>query len=229
MIKTAVIHPSYGRPVMAFNTYNEWLNAADHPEEAEYIIGMDDNDPSISQYQSRFAITTSPAFARTEINIGPSRSGVAAVNRMATVLSPTTELIVTGGDDMSPCPHWDTELMNLLKGVDNFNDPKFLSVSDGLRGYGVVYVYLIVNRAWYNKLGYMLWPEYDGMFADNDMMAVANILNAVIHAPQLTFQHRHYSLGLTPFDATYARNNNQVNWDKNHQVYIRRSQRHFDL
>lgn len=228
MITISVVHPSYGRPAQAFETYKEWLSLCVHPEDVEYLVGLDDNDPDLDQYRQLFG-SESTTFGRAEINVGDSRNNVQATNRLATIMSPTSELIVSIADDMSPCPRWDVELMSRLVGVDNFNTVRFIGVSDGLHGYGSDLLYLIVNRAWYNRLGYLLCPEYDGVFADNDSHQVARKLNCIINAPELLFQHRHYTLGLSEVDATYARNNNPLGSERNLRVYNGRSARGFDL
>ena len=227
MIKVAIVHPSFGRPQQAFDVSQDWMNAANKPEEVEYLIGLDDNDPTIEEYKRLFSAPTK--FGRVEVNVGDSRCSVAAMNRLGTIMSPTTELIIGGADDHAPCEKWDYILFDLLAGIDCFNTIKFIGISDGLREYGVLLCYLVVTRAWYTKFNYFIYPEYDGMFADNDMQGVAERLNCIIHAPQITFQHRHFSIKLSPFDATYARTNNTENWNRNYELYKKRSARNFDL
>lgn len=227
MIKVSVIHPSLWRPKQAFSTYQEWMVAAEKPEEIEYLVGLDDNDPNVEEYKTLFGGETK--FGRVEVNVGDSRNPVATVNRSASILSPTSELIVVVADDMATIPRWDKELLALLEGVDNFSNPKFIGVSDGLQSYDKLLVYLIVNKAWYNKFGYLLYPEYDGVYADNDANAVARRLDCIIDAPQLLFQHRHYLIGLSPFDDTYAKVNNPESYKRNWPIYEKRIARNFDL
>jgi hypothetical protein len=212
---------------MAFQTYKEWMANCDHPEEVEYLVGVDDNDPDVDAYRQIFG-TEMTSYGRMEVAVGDSRNNIQAINRIATSMSPTAELILGISDDQSPCPHWDTALLNLLVGVDNFKTPKFIGVSDGLRGYGNL-LYLLVNRAWYTRVGFMVCPEYDGVFADNDYHEISKRLNCIIDAPQLLFQHRHYTLGMSEFDATYAKNNNPQGSERNLAVYNARAARNFDV
>lgn len=233
VIKVACVHPSYGRPRQAIDTVLKWLEQAEHAYQVEYLLCVDDNDPDLQEYQALLEQAHTKQklllFGRFVLNVSPSRNVVQAINAGGKLLSSTTELIVGTADDMDSISNWDTQLLSQLIGVDNFNTPKLIGVSDGLRGYGEVMVYLIVNRAWYTRLGYLICPEYDGVFADNDMHQVALRLNALVNAPHLVFQHRHYIIGLNPMDATYARNNNQAGWDRNHAVYQGRAGRNFDL
>lgn len=227
MIRAAVIHPSFGRPQQAYDMACEWLHAADAPEAVEYLVGLDDNDPSVELYQLIFN-AGAWTFGRLELSVGGSRNAVEAINRLGTRLSPTTELIVCHADDQAPCAHWDTELFNVLSGVDNFHDVRFIGVDDGLQPYGS-FLNLTVNRAWHTRLGYLLYPEYTGVFADDDMRGIAHRLNAVVHAPHLVFQHRHYTLGLTPMDATYERINDPATHARSEAIYVARTGRKFDL
>lgn len=227
MINVAVLHPSFGRPYKAVDAYVKWMAQCDKPERVEYLVGLDDNDPSVEEYRSAFG-SVHNFCGRLEVNVGPSRNVPAAMNRLATRLSDTTELIVATADDQTPCPSWDTELLALLAGNDNFVTPRYIGVSDGVHAYGPILVF-IVNRAWYTRLGYLLCPEYDGLCVDNDCREVATRLNAIIHAPYLLFQHHHYSTGACEFDATYARNNNPKSLLRNSEIYDRRAGRNFDL
>jgi hypothetical protein len=228
MIRIAMIHPSFGRPTMAFDVYLEWMANCDHPEEVEYLLGLDDNDPAVEEYRQKYSSRVTQ-FGRAFIAVGDSRNIVQATNGIAKLMSPTTELIVSMADDEAPCPHWDTELLRLLEGVDNFKTIKFIGVSDGIHLYGPALLYLIVNRAWYTRFGYLVYPEYDGVFADNDYHNVATRLGCIIDAPQLLFRHRHYIVGLSEPDATYARNNNRIGSQRNLKVFLARAERNFDL
>lgn len=228
MIRVAVVHPSFGRPNKAFQAYRTWASECVHPEETEYLLGVDDNDPDVPAYIQLFN-SELPMFSRVSIIVGPSRDVISAINGVAKTLSPTVELIVAAADDQFPCSRWDDALLETLTGVDNFTTPKFIGVSDGVRGYGEVLITLIVNRAWYTRLGYLLYPEYDGVFADNDMHETAKRLNCIVDAPHLLFRHLHYSTSDCEFDATYARNNNPAGRVRNLEVYTRRAERNFDL
>ena len=227
MIKIAVVHPSFGRPSAAFQMYRMCMERCDHPEQIEYLVGLDDNDLDVAAYRCIFSTEIS-LFGRLMIDAGESRTNIQAINRLATRLSPTTELIVAGEDDREYPLHWDTSLLSLLEGVDNFNTPRLIGVSDGLREYGTI-MQLIVNRGWYARLGYLLCPEYTGLVADLDFNEVATRLGCIIHAPQLLFLHKHYCDGHTAIDATYLRNNNERDKTLNEDIFYDRKIRNFDV
>lgn len=228
MIKIVLIHPSYKRVDMAFNTCLEWLENCGNPMEVEYLIGLDNGDPTIEKYKERFE-SIKDKWGRFEINVGDSTDSVKASYRVAKTISTTTEILFQISDDTGSVCQWDYELIKSFSIVDNFKEPKALFVNDGYWPFGTVFVHPIMNRALYNKLGFILYPDYTSMFADNDFTEVCRKLNCFIEVPQLTFQHKHYSKGFNTFDETYAKRNNQQEFNKNQQIFIARQKRNFDL
>lgn len=227
MIKIALIHPSYKRVEMAYNTCQEWLRNCSNPSSVEYLIGLDNLDPYIEAYKKKF--NDIKKWGRFEINVGDSTDSVKASYRVAKTISDTTELLFQISDDTGSIPEWDIKLLEILKDVDNFNTPKSLFVDDGYWPFGTVFVHPIINRALYNKLGFIIYPGYTSMFADKDFTEVSKRLNCFIEVPHLTFQHKHYSKGMNVLDETYARRNNQTEFNKNQQIFLERQKRGFDL
>ena len=226
MIRVAIIHPSFGRPELSLNAENEWFSKADKPNEIEYFIALDDNDPDLDKY----LVQSRPSFGRVSVDIGNSRTGIQAMNRAAKKISPTTELIMVVADDQG-CPvHWDTEMFKLLEGIDNFKEPKYIYVSDGFsdmsKDEGPKYAY--INRAFYNRVGFLQCPEYHAMYADNDYFECAKILG-MVRAPLLVFPHRHHSRGQGKWDEIYWRTNNLESVYQGQKVFADRKNRHFDL
>lgn len=228
MIKISLLHISRQRSQLAFDCFQEWMGNCANYKEVEYILGVDDNDPTLNDY-TRLFIDNKREYPSFIFNVTDSRNGVQALNNAAKVISPTTEVIMSVSDDQGCFINWDVEIFKVLECIDNFKDPKFIGVSDGLNPYGGTFVYYISNRAYYNKFGWVLCPEYDGMWADNDMTKLAQKTGALIDASHLLFQHKHYSLGLNKYDAIYEKTNNPVEFKKNEKIFLARQQRNFDL
>lgn len=229
-IRISCIQPSYKRSVMSSETFKEWVGHADRPEEIEYIIALDSIDPTTSEYQEKFStLLEIQKLARFEISVGDSTNANQAMNRGAKISSSCSELIVVLADDEGCFPHWDTELFKLLEGVDNFKDPKLIWANDGYWQWGTIITAYFANRAFYNKLGYVINEEYPAWWGDNDLMETAKALNVIIPAPHLTFLHRHYTKGYCPIDETYARRSNQKTFDQGQEIFLKRKARNFDL
>jgi hypothetical protein len=224
MIKISIIHPSKGRPQKAVAAMRLWLAAAVNPEKIEYLLGLDGADPSLPDYISEI-----PADLPVRIIIKPdNRTIIEAGNLLAKEIAETSELIVGVSDDIDPCPRWDEKLMELLAGVDNFHDPKVIRCNDGIHKWERSMI-LHLNHAWVNRFGWLVCPEYTGCFCDDDIVEVAKRINALIDAPQLVFMHRHYSVGLAEYDATYDSHNNDKDYFANKKIFEARKKRNFDL
>ena len=203
----------------------EWMKKSKNPFDVEYIMSLDDNDSTIMEYMHGCQANI---FGKFVLDTGGSRNAIQAMNRGATQISSTTELIIGVADDMGCPKFWDVELMKLLDGIDNFKELKYIAVSDGLTPIGETAQYAIMNRAFYNRVGFIQCPEYQSLWADNDLYECGKILG-MIQAPKLVFEHRHYSRGLTPWDNTYWRNNNIEAYELGKRIFDERKKRHFDL
>ena len=226
MIRVAIVHPSFGRPELALKCANEWYTKADRRDELEYTLALNDNDPSIAKY----VVQAWPLFGRFRVDIGDSSTASQAMNRAVKRISNTTELIMVVADDQGCPDHWDSELKKVLSGIDNFRKPVYIYVSDGLsdmdKDEGPKYAY--INRAFYEKLGFLQHPDYHSLYADNDLFECAKILG-MIRAPHLIFEHRHHSRSEGKWDDTYWRTNNLEAVAQGQRVFAERKARNFDL
>ena len=213
---------------MAHAAFLEWVGNAKNPPEIEYLLALDDDDEAVPTYINLFTEADKNRVGRFELSVNSTRSIIQAVNLTAPKMSSTSELFSIVSDDIGTPVNWDEELFKVLDGVDNFKTPKIIGVNDAVQAFGTFYIY-IANKAYYTKLGYVIYPEYDGLYADNDNKQVAEILGAIMPAPHLTFEHRNYCTGKTAFDRTYAKHNNPENRAKNLAVYQARIARRFDL
>ena len=227
-LKVSLLHPTRGRPKMAFDIFNEWVGKAVNPTEIEYIMTLDDDDLSIPAYQEELAKIDQSKVGRFVFHIGTTRTCVDALHQASLLMSPETELIMGMTDDVWSMQDWDKLLFDILKPFNNFTEPKYIGVQDGIHAFGA-WLYLIINKAWYTKVGYVICTDYTGCYADNDMREISIKLNCVIEAPQILFEHRHPCTGKGVWDATYARHNNQNNMDENRKIFEARSARGFDL
>jgi hypothetical protein len=227
-IKIALLHPSRSRPHLAFSIYNEWLDKAKNPKEIEYIMILDDDDPHIGYYKSGLDNIDQNKPGRLVFSVGETRNIVQAVNKAAVMISDTTELMLGVADDTGSMQDWDVLLFDVLKDVDNFKTPKYIGVSDGVHRYGAM-LNLIVNRAWYIRVGHLLCPEYDGCCADDDTRETAIRLNSIVDAPHIMFEHRHPIVNKAPWDATYSRHNNPESNARNERIRNQRAARNFDI
>lgn len=201
-MKITVIHPSRSRPISAFATACKWKYWAD--KEFEYILSLDSDDPSISEYLELFDNFGINAIGTENEN----RSVVDAINNAAKIA--TGDLFIVISDDFDCLKSWDTMLIAaiywdaeaLFLQLDRKTD-FIVKTQDGIQK--TLMTLPIMDRVYYERYGYIYYPDYLHMFCDQEMTAVGHMLGKVITV-DLKFEHMHYSVGKSQRDAISIRN-----------------------
>lgn len=210
MRKISIIHPSRGRGLIAVKTAENWLSRADG--EIDYNLSLDHDDPTSDTYINLFK--GFPVFKFHSDN----RSAVDAINNAAAHC--TGDLMIVVSDDFDCPPHWDTQLLNYLKGSIDF----LVKTPDGIQP--TLITLPIMDRAYYNRFGYIYHPEYLHMYSDQEMTAVGHMLGRVINIP-VAFTHNHYMTRRFKKDAISERNDSTYPQGK--QVFERRLATNFGV
>lgn len=201
----SVIHPSRQRLDRSEAAIHEWRGNASGHHAIEYFLSVDEDDPDLEGYRDL------AARLQVRLVVGANRSLVDAVNRAAALSS--GDLLIVVSDDFG-CPRlWDDALAT----VAGTRRDMAIQVHDGHSAERLTLP--IVGRALYERLGYLYYPGYFSMFADDDLTSIAKSLGGVVDAHHLQFPHRHYTLGLAELDATYARQNANDKWWSGWRLY----------
>lgn len=212
-MKISLLHPSRNRAAMADATIAEWLGKRSGLHPIEYIISIDTSDGQIADYR-RLAERHG-----ARLLIRPNRNSVQACNQAALVA--TGDLLIMVSDDFGCPPGWDDAL---ARSIGDRRDVAVF-VDDGLGARTMTLP--IVDRAFYQRSGFLLFPGYAHMFCDNDLEESSRRLGKLIEARQLLFPHRHYILGAAPYDPTYHHAGHT--WGRDALVFEKRRARDFDL
>lgn len=203
----SILHPS-ARPHKWREIYEAWIGAAAHPENVEYVLCADERwgfdhrqDPDVSCPASLLypAGEGRPALNKVVWNTA-RRCYVDSVNIAAK--ASTGRILIVIADDQYPCDEWDKRIEYAMmrptsgeneKPAEPFGKEWVMGVSTGTpdeyaRG---MMVMPILSRARYERLGYVFYPEYESMYADNDFCEHANQDGCIIDARHLMFPHRH--------------------------------------
>lgn len=196
-MKISIIHPSRNRPEMALKTFNNWLNKADF--DFEYILSLDID--GLDGY-GIFLDALVKRDKNSVTNIGViiynnNKSAIDAINSAAKAA--TSDLFIVVSDD-TDCPeHWDTLLLNELKGKSDF----CAKVDDGLQP--TLVTMPIMDRVYYERYGYIYHPDFLHLHCDEELTCVAIMTGKYIKLP-LLFRHMHYSTGLSQKDELNVKN-----------------------
>ncbi len=216
MYKISLIHPSWKRPELARKCYDTWMGKADNPQDIEYVLCLSKKDPTNTYQRDSY----SDMFHNTQIVLTEIADNglVRQMNHAATVC--TGNLIIAISDDFV-CPDgWDTLLLNELAGKSDY----VVKTQDGLQPY--IMTLPMMDRAFYNRLGYIYHPEYNHMYGDEELADVGKLLNKTITLPHY-FRHEHYSTGINAKDDVNAKNDSFMMIDK--ETYTARKKKNFDV
>lgn len=199
----SIIHPSRSRSEIANKVRQEWLNKAD--SEIEYIFSLDIDDMQATKYEGRSIFNK-------------NRSAIDAINRGAEIA--IGDLLVVVSDDFSCPEHWDSLLIESLKGKSDY----CVKTQDGLQP--TLMTLPIMDRVYYDRFGYIYHPDYYHLFCDQEMTVVAHYLGKVINLPIL-FEHNHHSTGKFKKDAISIKNDRS--WQQGERVFNRRKLTNFGI
>ena len=192
-MRISIIHPSRNRPQQAYQTYLNWSRKCDDLSNIEYLLSLDVSDNGGIDYANTFEERNVKGHAVLRDN----NSAIEAINNAAKVA--TGDLFIVVSDDTDCFQGWDTALLNELKGKEDF----LVKCQDGIQP--ILITMPIMDRAYYNRFGYIYHPDYKHMACDVELTAVGLMLGRVINS-NLLFEHLHYSTGKTPKDAINEKN-----------------------
>jgi hypothetical protein len=186
------------------NACQQWYDLADNPEDCEYIL--------CTEQTVELQRSSVPWEHFKKISNHDRRTAVTAFNAAGAVA--TGRVLITVADDWFPPPHWDTELLKVLP---DLSAEAAVWISTG--GNDSLMTFNIVTRPYYERYGRLFYPEYWGMFADNDFTEVARRDGVIVDAKQLMFPHRHPLYGKGTWDGTYAYQNAPEAYQHGSEVY----------
>lgn len=217
-MKFSIIHPSRERCGRAREAIIHWIDNFSGKNELEYIVSIDSDDEQRQCY-----IDLCMEFDLRLI-INNNRSLVDAANNGCELA--TGDCFVLVSDDFG-CPlNWDLSLQKYIGNAETYG----VLINDGITGKNTQIMSLpIISRSLYKRLGYIYHPEFFSLWADNALLDVVKILNCMIDATDLIFEHHHYSVGKSKVDTTYKRENSKEAHSIGQAAYHRLKERNYDL
>lgn len=201
-----LLHPTWGRFGKAINTRLRWFSLATHPERIEHIFGIDKDEKD------------SAAFAPYRHAISPSTGHGAAVNAAASISRGKVFCVIS--DDLEAFPGWDEALLAKIPD-DRAGKPWVLAVNDCVRTDNLL-THQILSRELYLQRGWVMCPEYVGIYNDTDFTARAYKENLVIEARDLRFPHVHPIANKgVEWDETYRRSNAHQRYVDGRNTYLK--------
>jgi hypothetical protein len=221
----SILHPSRSRPEKSLAVIKKWIALANIPGDIEVVLSIDNDDPLQKKYLALYSEEWEnhhrhPCGPRIVYEINANRSAVDAINNAAKAC--TGNILIVVSDD-TDCPNdWDDSIIAAGAGKTDW----ILKCSDGGTQNWIITM-PVMDRAYYNRFGYVYFPDYLHMFCDTDLTAVADLLGRLIHS-DTCFNHDHYSK--SPDRAKDAVSEKaDSTWDQGKTLFLSRVKNNFGL
>jgi hypothetical protein len=202
----SLLHPTV-RPKSWKAAADNWFQNCDRPEFVEYVLV-----PELKQHRE-FPAPLPVPFEHKSFGYNEYAASTVGGSNYAAKISHGKILILVA-DDFFSAPHWDTNILNLLNG--KLDQEVVIWPDTGIPSFDDHFISLpILTRAYYERIGYLFWPEYTSFYADADFtgMAKANKVEVINARGVLKFKHVRGGLDQSfPFhsDPAYKKNGGEV-------------------
>lgn len=189
------------------STALHWIKTSTADCEIEYILSTDSDDKTKYLYNSWSSEYVKPIVSGFHHTTSTNNNVVQAMN--AGVQHATGDIIIGISDDFFSPAKWDVEITS----CGDWSNDLAVHINDTItKPEQKCMTMPILSRSLLSKLGYIYYPGYSGMFADNDLYEVCEKMGCLILRHDLIFEHRHWLNSKAPKDATYMRHNTQASW-----------------
>jgi glycosyltransferase involved in cell wall biosynthesis len=212
----SLIHPSRGRPQKSVDTFKKWMSHSQARDKVEFILSIDEDEPKDNTYTkaSQYITLYNAAMFTHDLPytllVSKNKSAVDAINNAAEIAKGDVLMVVS--DDTEPCNAWIEYIYHETNGKTDW----ILKTQDGIQPY--IITMPIMDRAYYNRTGYIYHPDFQHLFCDTYLTCVADITGRKITS-DLMFKHNHYSVNGTQPDELHKRNDST--WKQGQETFIR--------
>lgn len=139
------------------------------------------------------------------------------------------DVLILAADDLFPCPAWDEKIQSrfAIYNIDPLETPAVLHISTGSPRDAELISHAIITAALYDSWGYFFYPEYESMFADDDLTAHAMLMDYVADGRDIVFEHRNAWLGKGEKDAVFLKQNRAEAYASGEMIFNRRKTERF--
>jgi len=183
---------------------------------------MDYDDPHMN---TDFVKDILNSYGNLKYMYGNSISKIHAVNRDMDLIE-DWDILLLASDDMIPQKKgYDSIIIEKMNEFYPDTDG-VLFFNDGFKN-NELNTLSILGRKYYERFGYIYYPEYKSVWADNEFMNVANLLSKQTYIDEIIIKHEHPDWGYGQRDEIHSQNFNNESHDRN--LYERRRLRNFGL
>jgi hypothetical protein len=215
--------PTRARPDLFFSTLDLYYEKAFFDDKIQFLVSIDSDDLTMNNEYIKSRLKD---YKNLIYVCGESKSKIDAVNRDMEKAE-AYDIILLASDDMLPEIEGYDEVIrdNMQKYYPNTDGILFFN--DGYRG-KVLNTLCILGRKYYERFGYIYYPGYKSLFADNEFMDVGYLLNKQTYIDDVIIKHEHPENGF-PMIRDQIHELNDKNYEFDKQLFISRKKNRFEL
>jgi hypothetical protein len=219
-MKLVIKFPTRNRPLKFIKTLDKYIRFMDDKTNV-VIVTCDLNDTSMNNNDIREFILQ---YDNVKVFYGDNKTKIEAVN--ADLTNVEFDIVLLASDDMIP----------VVKGFDTIIKSKmqeFYPDTDGILWFNDGFsgcklnTLSIIGKKYYDRFGYIYYPEYKSVYCDNEFMEVGNLLKKQIYFSDVIIKHEHPDWGYGINDAIHQAN--QLNSQHDSNLYNKRKLVNFTL
>lgn len=215
MSRILIKFPTRNRHAKAIDVIHKYLSLANDENNIQIIVSVDKDDNP-----EKYVFTDQ----RVIVKVGPPKGKIHAINRDIPDHS-TFDILLLASDDMIPIAHgYDDIIRNEM--YKNFPDGDgVVWFNDGFRQ-NRINTLVICGSKYYQRFGYIYYPEYKSLWCDNEFTDVASRLRKQVYFDRVIIKHEHPANNSSiKTDELYRRNDRYFSIDKD--LYMMRRANNF--
>jgi hypothetical protein len=221
-MKLLIKFPTRGRKQKFFKVFNHYQNLCEDLDNTYFLVTLDNDDEDMKLSEVEEMLNT---FKNVKVIYGDSTSKIHAVNRDIEMIN-DWDIFLLASDDMIP----------KVKGYDNIIRNKmkeFYPDTDGILWFNDGHqenrlnTLCILGKKYYDRFGYIYYPEYKSVWCDNEFMMVGDLLEKQTYFDEVIIEHEHPDWGFGGKDSIHIKNVENETHDKN--LFLNRQSNKFYL
>jgi hypothetical protein len=189
-MKLLIKFPTRERPKKFFQMLDSYYSKLANIEKTEFVISCDSNDPTMNTTE---VINRFGTYKNLNVYYGTSKHKIDAINRDVEK-SNDWDIVFIAQDDLEP-------VCNGFDQVVRYDMAKYYPDTDGALWYAHprnpgYCANSIIGRKYYNRFGYIYYPEYTSCRCDPEFTEVAQRLGKITYIDRLLVIPHRYRDGL---------------------------------
>jgi hypothetical protein len=219
-MKLLIKFPTRGRPEKFFEVLDMYYSFLSDIDRTIFQITIDEDDTLMNNNN---VIDKLKNYKNLFYNIGISKTKIHAVNR--DIIVGDWDILLLASDDMIPIKNGYDDIIRKYM-IDKYPDTDgVLWFNDGNRK--DLNTLSILGSKYYQRFNYIYNPNYKSLWADNEFMTVADILNKQTFYDEVIIHHQHPDWGYGNKDNVHSLNTINDVYDKN--IFLLRQKNNFYL